>query len=148
MKKLFMIATLALAATTVTAAEVGIRGVHTASSSPDMVGLTLNDKFSSVGVQAAFDRSTRGAGTVNRWSLLAEQDLFKVNTLTITAKGGLVHVDPSFGKSGTGVALGVSATHPLSKTLSLVAEYQHQRGEKTVTKYDGNMVSLGMKVKF
>lgn len=148
MKKLFMVAMLAVAATTASAAEIGVRAVHAHGPTPDMLGVTLGNKFSAGNVQVAFDRSTRGTGTLNRVSVLGEQDLFKVNTLNISAKGGLVHVDPSLGKSGTGVVLGVSATHPLSNKLSLVVDYQYQYGEKSITKYNGNMVSAGLNVKF
>lgn len=148
MKKLFAMTAIALAATTASALEVGVRGVHTQESSPDMVGLTVTKRVGVLNVEAAVDRSTRGAQNVNRWSLTGSHDVAKVAGVTLAAKAGVAYIDPSVSQNGVAALVGVGATYPLTKKVSLVADYAYQRAQYKVSDFSGNTVSTGIKVAF
>ncbi len=149
MKKLIALAALAVAAASASAVEVGVRGVHTPDASPDMVGVTVGQKFGKLGVEGAFDRSTRGAVNVNCWSVLGSYDVAKVGPVTVAAKAGAAFIDPAnSGVNGYAALVGVGASYPVTKTVSLVADYAYQRGQDRVNVFNGNQVSAGVKVAF
>jgi len=148
MKKLAIMTALVLAAASASALEVGVRGVHTGNDTADMVGVTVDQKFGKVGVEGAFDRSTRGVANVNRWSLVGSYDVAKVAGLTVSAKAGLAFVDPSVGENGYAALVGVGASYPLTKKVSLVADYAFQKGQTRVAGFNANNVSAGVKVSF
>lgn len=148
MKKIIALTALAIAATTASALEVGVRGVHNKDSLGNMLGVTVNQKFGTFGVEGAMDRSTRGFGNVNRWTVLGTYDLTKFQGATISAKAGFAHLDPSVGPNGGALVAGVGASLPMTKTVSLVADYAYQKGQERVRRFDGNNLSLGVKVAF
>jgi len=131
------------------ATEVGIRGTHTPDASADTVGVTLGKKFGAYGVEAAFDRGTRGNLTSNKYSLVGSYDMYKVNGITFAPKVGVSFIDPSnSGRNGYALSAGVGATYPLTKEISLVADYAYQRGQYRVRSFNGNQVSVGAKYSF
>jgi outer membrane autotransporter protein len=148
MKKLAIMAVLATSAMAASAMDVGVRGVHTGDATADMVGVTVGKKFGAIGVEGAFDRSTRGDASVNRWSLLGSYDVAKVYGVAVAAKAGVAHVDPSAGSNGGALLVGVGASYPVTKKVSLVADYAYQRGQDRVSAFNGNNVSAGVKVSF
>lgn len=148
MKKIVFASILALAATTASALEVGVRGVHTGDATADMVGVTVGQKFGAFGVEGAFDRSTRGAMNVNRWSVLGSYDVAKAVGVNVAAKAGVAHIDPAVGENGAALLVGVGVSYPLTKKVSLVADYTYQRGQDRVRSFNGNNVSAGVKVAF
>ena len=148
MKKFAIMAVLVVATASASAIEVGIRGVHTSKSSGDMVGVTVGQSFGAFGAEAAYDRTTRGAANVNRWSLVGTVPVAKYAGVSFAAKAGAVFVDPSVSKNGYAVVAGVGASYPLTKNVSLVADYAYQVGQDRVRSFNGNQVSAGVKVSF
>lgn len=149
MKKLVIMAAMALAAVSVSATEVGIRlGHSTGEGSTTSAGVTLGQKFGDYGVEGSFDRTTIGSVNMNRYGVVGSYDIAKIGDVTISPKIGFVHVDPSVGRSGQAVTAGVGASYPLTKQVSLTADYFYQRGQGRVSGYDGNYFLAGVKYSF
>jgi len=148
MKKLLVIAALAVCAVSASAADIGLRYSHSGSLGTPAVGVTLGQKFGSFGVEGAFDRATAGAVNVNRYSLVGSYDVVKLGSVTVAAKAGVAYLDPSLGRTGYAGLVGVGASLPLSKSVNLVADYSYQRGQNSVRALDGNIVSVGVKYSF
>ncbi len=147
MKKLAIMAALAVAAISASAVEVGVRGTHNVDAAADSVGVTVGQKFGAIGVEGAFDRSTRGSANVNKFSLVGSYDVAKVAGITLAPKVGVSFIDP-VGVNGYAASVGVGASYPLLKNVSLVADYSYQRGQERVRAFNGNQVSAGVKYSF
>jgi outer membrane autotransporter protein len=148
MKKLAILAALTFAATTASAVEFGVRGTHTKDTLRDMGGVTIGQKFGAFGVEGAFDRSTGSRVSVNRYSVLGSVDVAKVAGMTVAAKIGGAYINPSKGNNGTALLVGVGASYPVTKNVSLVADYAYQKAEQSIRNFNGNTVSAGIKVSF
>lgn len=153
MKKFAIIASLAFAAASASAHEVGARYTHNGENAGDLVGITLGNRvatpFGPVGVEGSFDRSTRGAINVNRFGVTGAYDVVKFHGATISAKVGVAFIDPSnSGDNGYAATVGVGAAYPVAKSINLVVDYAHQRGQDRVNTFNGNAVSVGIKHSF
>lgn len=148
MKKFAVMAVLAAVAFSASAVEVGVRGTHTGANSADMVGVTIGQHFGAMGVEGAFDRSTRGTMDVNKYSLVGSYDVVKYADATLAAKVGATFINPTVGVNGYAGTIGVGVSYPLTKSISLVADYAYQKGQARVSSFDGNLVSVGAKFSF
>lgn len=147
MKKLVIMSVLAVAAVSASAVDFGVRGTHTVDAVADSMGVTVGQKFGAIGVEGSFDRATRGSTNTNRFGLVGSYDMVKVVGVTIAPKVGVAFVDPN-GVNGYAVTVGVGASYPLLKNVSLVADYSYQRGQDRVRAFNGNQVSAGVKYSF
>ena len=148
MKKFALIATLALAAGVASAADFGARVGRNGGTETQNAGITVGQKFGSLGAEAAFDRSTDGKLNVNRYSLVGSKDVAGFAGVTFAVKAGAAYIDPSKGADGYAGLVGVGATYPVAKNVSLVADYAYQKGQARVRQFNGNTVSAGVKVSF
>lgn len=149
MKKLAIMAAMVIAVGSASALDLGVRGVHTANASADLVGVTVGQKFGPVGVEGAFDRSTRGTGSVNKWSLVGSYDVATFAGVTVAPNVGVSVINPSKGVAdGAALSVGVGASYPLVKHVSLVADVSRQFGQHRVSAFNANVVSAGVKYSF
>lgn len=149
MKKLVITLALAVMAMTASAVEVGIRGTFSsANNMADSVGLTLGQKYGKFGIEGAFDRTTRGAVNVNRWSAVGSYDLATFNKVTVAPKLGYAYIDPASGQNGGAWTFGIGASYPVYKQVSLTADYYYQVGQTRVDSYNGNYFMVGAKYSF
>jgi len=148
MKKLAIIAILAAFAGAASAADIGLRGTHSEGTETNSAGIVIGQKFGALGAEAAFDRSTVGTNNVNRFSLLGTYDVVKLVGVTLTAKAGGAFVDPTVGVNGYAALVGVGASYPVTKSVSLVADYAYQKDQSRIRAFDGNTFSVGAKYSF
>lgn len=148
MKKLAIMAALSVAVASASAVEVGVRGTHNGDNSADSVGLTVGQKFGAAGVEGAFDRTTRGAVNVNKFSLVGSYDATKVYGVTVAPKLGVAFINPAVGANGYAALVGVGTSYALTKQVTLVADYAYQKGQERVVGFNGNQVSAGVKYSF
>lgn len=148
MKKLAIAASLIAACGLASAMDVGVRGTYNGESRADMVGVTVGKKFGAFGAEAAFDRTTRGDENVNRFSVMGTYDFLKISDVTFVAKAGAVHYDPSAGDNGGALVAGIGGVYPLTKKVSLVADYAYARGADRVARLAGHSMSAGVKFAF
>lgn len=148
MKKIALIATLALAAGMASAADFGARVGYNGGTEKNSAGVTVSDRFGALGAEAAFDRSTDGKLNVNRYSLVGAYDVAKVVGATVAVKVGGAYIDPSKGADGYAGLVGVGVSYPVAKNVALVGDYAYQKGQARVSSFNGNTVSAGVKVSF
>ena len=148
MKKIVMSLALVFAVASASALEVGIRATHSNGDAGMATGVTIGQKFGNVGVEGAFDRTTRGVVNVNRYSVAGSYDLVNVGLVTISPKVGVAVIDPAGGGHGSAFLVGVGASMPLTTNVALTADYTYQRGQSRVSAYDGNRFSVGVKYSF
>lgn len=148
MKKLAIIALLATATGVASAAEVGVRMGQHGEDDAKYNGVTVTQTIKGVKTEFAFDRHSDNGFSVNRLSALGVMDLAKVGGVTLSAKGGVAHLNPSQGSSGFAAIVGVGASYPLNKTTTLVVDVNRMRGQSRVSGLDGTSVSAGVKFAF
>jgi opacity protein-like surface antigen len=150
MKK-FTIATLiALSATVASAAEFGVTGTRDYSGAENRngYGLTLGQKFGAVGVTAGFERATAGGNDQDRYSLVGGVDVAKLGPVTITPKVGVAYLDNQASANGYAMTVGVGASVPVTKQVSVGVDFARQYGQDRVSQFDGNRVTAGVKYAF
>ena len=149
MKKILIATAVALAATAVTAADIGVTATRDyAGDNRNGAGITLGEKFGKVGVTAGFERTTAGNNDQDRLSLTAGYDIARFGQLTIAPKLGVAHLNNQRGADGYAMTVGVGASVPLNKSVSLTADVARQYGQDRVAAFDGNRVTVGLRYKF
>lgn len=148
MKKLAIIAALAVASVAASAADVSFRVSNPSGAESYRIGVAVGKKFGAIGVEGAYDASTVGTVRVDRYSVVGSYDVAKVAGVTISPKVGVAYVHPGVGPTGYVATVGVGASYPLTKNLNLVADYAWQNGQARVNGIDNNVVSAGLKYSF
>jgi outer membrane autotransporter protein len=148
MKKILFaaLATLALSASAV---EVGVNGIRDYAG-PDRTGygLTIGEKFGSIGVEAGYNRFAQGTNNQNRYSLVGSYDFAKVGPVTLAVKAGAAYLDNQTTANGYAATVGVGASVAIYKNLSATIDYRRQEGQNRVSASNGNQVAIGLKYAF
>jgi len=149
MKKLAIAAALALAATSASALELGVTGTRDYSgSNRNFGGITLGQSFGKANATVGFERSTVGDNDQNRWSLVGGYDVAKLGPVTVTPRLGVAYLDNQIGEDGYAATVGVGASVPVAKKVSLGLAVDRQYGQDRVEQFDGNRVTVGVKYRF
>ena len=150
MKKLVLAVTLALAAITASALDLGVTASHQYGTEEGSgAGVTIGKKFDNYGLTAGFTRSSNLPGTSqDRYSVEASYDLLSVKGATVAATTGLAYLDNKTVESGVAGTLGVSVSYPVYKNVSVVGAYQYQAGDTRVIPFNGSQVVAGLKYSF
>ena len=150
MKKILIATTIALAATAASALEVGVIGTRDYSGAENRngAGITLGHNYGKVGVTAGFERFTKGTNDQDRYSLVAGYDVAKLGPVTVTPKIGVAYLNNQTGEDGYAMTVGVGASVPVAKRVSLTADVARQYGQDRVQAFDGNRVTVGVKYSF
>lgn len=150
MKKLAIASLLALAAFSASAVEIGVNGSYDFGGTNDRpgAGVTLGQKYGKFGVTAGFDRYTKDTDQ-NKWSLVGSYDVVTIAGATVAVKAGAAYLDNA-GRVADGYAalIGAGVSYPLTKTVSLTADYRYQAGQSRVNQFNGDTVAFGAKYSF
>jgi hypothetical protein len=123
-------------------------------------GVTVGEKFGKVGVTAGFARSNGGSSITrptdgayrdqvqNRYSLTAGYDVAKVGPVTVTPKVGVSYLDNARDVNGYAMTVGIGASLPVTKQVSLGLDVARQYGQDRVNQYDGNRAVASLKYRF
>jgi predicted porin len=123
-------------------------------------GITVGEKFGKVGITAGFARSNGGTPITiptdgpyrdqvqDRYSLTAGYDVTKVGPVTITPTLGVAYLNNARDTDGYVMTVGVGASVPVTKQISLTANYARQYGQDRINQFDGNRVNVGVAYKF
>lgn len=140
---------IALAATAASALEVGITTARDyAGNNRNATGITLGEKFGAVTLTAGFDRATLGTNDQDRYSLVAGYNVAKLGPMTVAVKGGAAYLNNQTGQDGYAALVGVGASVPVTKQVSLTVDATRQYGQDRVNRFDGNRVTAGVKYSF
>lgn len=146
MKKIIIASALVAITTIASAVEVGVSSVRDSGLDKNGVRVTA-----SVGPVAGFMPQlslTRVDGAYNRYAAGGEYAVTKVGPVAVAATGTLVYQDTNTGADGYGATLGLKATLPLTKTISVVAVVERFAGQERVSASNATSSSLGLTVKF
>jgi opacity protein-like surface antigen len=150
MKKIAIASLIALAATAASALEIGtsVTRDYSGAENRNGGGITLGNQYGKVGVTAGFERFTRGNNDQDRFSLVAGYDVAKVGPVTVTPKVGVAYLNNQTGDNGYAMTVGVGASLPLTKQVSIGLDVARQYGQDRVSASDGNTVTAGLKYRF
>lgn len=149
MKKFAIASILAIAALSASAVELGVNGSRDfANADRNGYGVTIGQKFGAFSATAGFDRYTKGAVDLDKYTIVGGYDVAKVAGATITAKAGVAYLQPQSGQTGYAGLVGVGASYPLTNKLSATVDYRYQAGQTRVESLDGSTVSAGLKYSF
>lgn len=151
MKLKFILAGLAVVASTAQAVELGVTTNRDYSQSPDRNGwgLTVGEHFGKTSVTGGFERYTQNSNDTNRYSVVAGYDVANVAGVTITPKVGVAYVDPTTTANGWQGSVGVGASYAVTKAVALTADYRYQTALQTrVDNFNGNVITAGLKFAF
>lgn len=150
MKKIAIASLIALAASAATAVEVGVNTTRDYSGleNRNSTGITLGNSYGKVTATAGFERATKGTNDQDRYSLVAGYDVAKVGSVTVTPKVGVAYLNNQTSQDGYAMTVGVGASVPVTKTVSLAADFTRQYGQDRVSQFDGNRVTVGLKYRF
>jgi len=150
MKKFAIASVLALAAVSASAVEVGVNGGYSWGGPTDRpsAGITLGEKFGKMGVTAGFTRATKDVDQ-DKYSLVGSYDVATIAKTTVAVKAGAAYLSNT-GNVADGYAalVGVGASYPITKAVSLTADYRYQAGQSRVNQFDGSTVAFGAKYSF
>ena len=153
MKKLAIMTILAVAAVAASATDIGLRagrmgGVATNDAGLTGAGVTVGQQFGKFGAEIGYDRAYMGTSSVSRYSLVGSYPIGTYKQASFAAKAGVAFIDPSVGVNGYAATVGAGVSCPLTKKVSLVADYAYQAGQDRVKSYNGNIVTVGTKYSF
>ncbi len=149
MKKIVLATALVLAATAASAVEVGVTATRDYSGdNRNFGGITLGQKYGAVGVTAGFERTTVGGNDQNRWSLVGGYDVAKLGPVTVTPRLGVAYLDNQTGSNGYAATVGLGASVPVTKQVSVGLAVDRQYGQDRVDQFDGNRVTAAVKYSF
>lgn len=150
MKKIAIASLIALAAVAASAMEVGVSAVRDYAGEPNRsgAGLSLTQRYGAVGVTAGFERFTKGTNDQDRYSLVAGYDVAKIGPVTVTPKVGAAYLSNQVGENGYAMTVGVGASVPVTKKVSLGVDVARQYGQDRVEQFNGNRVTVGLNYKF
>ena len=153
MKKIAIATLLAVAAVSASAVEVGITGSYDGTKHDHAgYGLTVGEHFGKAGITAGFDRYSDNK--LNKYSLVGGYDVAKIGSATVTAKAGVVYLDQEKGakyssdRQGYAGLVGAGVTVPVTKAVSVTADYRYQAGQSRVNDLNGSTVLFGAKYAF
>lgn len=133
---------------TASATDIGVGLNRDLKTDRNAYSLTLGQKFGTVGVQAGFERFSKGANDQDRYSLTASYDVAKISTSTVFVKGGAAYLNNQVGSDGYAMLVGAGVNVPVAKNVSAVVDLTHQVGQNRVSRFDGNTLGFGIKYSF
>jgi opacity protein-like surface antigen len=149
MKKIILATTLVLAATAASAVEVGVTATRDYSGdNRNFGGITIGQKYGTIGVTAGFERSTVGSNDQDRYSLVAGYDVAKLGPVTVTPRLGVAFLDNQSSSNGYAMTVGNGASVPVTKQVSVGLAVDRQYGQDRVNQFDGNRVTAAVKYSF
>lgn len=146
LKKLAVAAALTAAVGTASAWELGVVGGGiTGANNGGLAGVTIGDKYERFGLTAGFSQAWLSRGDQNRWTLVASYDVYQSSAFTVAGKVGYAYLNQT-GLSGSAGLIGVGLEVPVTKQLSLTADYAYQFASQSVN--NTSVITGGVKYKF
>lgn len=137
MKKIAMIALIAIAGAA-SAADVTVSGIVDHKDS-----YRVATEVKGIAVSA-----THVDTILNRYAVGKDITLTTVGPVSLAATGAVVYQDSALGEDGYGLTVGAKASYQITKAISAVIGAEHFVGQSRINMYDGNVVTVGLNVKF
>ena len=150
MKKIAIASLIAIAAATASAVEVGVTTTtdYSGSQNRQGFGLTVGQKMGAVSITGGLERFTEGTNDQDRYSVTAGYNIAKFGPVTVTPKVGVAYLNNQTSTDGYAMTVGVGASVPVTKQVSLGVDFSRQYGQDRVNAFDGNRVTAGVRYSF
>jgi opacity protein-like surface antigen len=148
MKKIAIASILALSAVAASALEVGVTTTRDDTGARNATGFTVGNNYGRLGVAAGFERFTQGANDQDRYSIVAGYNVAKIGAITVTPKVGAAYLNNQTGQDGYAATVGIGASMPLTKKVTVGVDYARQYGQDRVQSFDGDRVTASVKYRF
>ena len=149
MKKFTLATVLALTAFSASAVEVGVTGTRDyAGTDRNGGGITIGQSYGKVGITAGFERFVQGSNDQDRYSFVAGYDVAKFGPVTVTPKLGVAYLNNQTGADGYAMTVGVGASVPVAKKVTVGLDVARQYGQDRVNQFDGNRVTVSARYAF
>ena len=149
MKKILIASIFALGTAAASAAELGLKTTKDwGATERSSAGFTLSERVAGLNAQVGVERFARGNVDQTRYELTASHNLFSVMGVTVAARAGGAWLDNQSGNDGLAAVAGLGFSLPVTKSMTLGVDAVRQIGQDRVSAFDGNLVSIGMRVKF
>jgi hypothetical protein len=149
MKKIALASILSLTVSAASALEVGVTGTHDSSGTDrNFGGITVGHNYRDLGLTVGFERSIVGNNDQNRWSLVGSYDLVAFGPVKVSPQIGFAYLDNQNSSSGYAGTVGVSASVPVTNSVSVSVSMDRQYGHDRVSQFDGNRAGLSIRYKF
>lgn len=146
MKKIVIASVLSVAAFASNAVEIGLVGSR--KNQVDSVGITAGQTFGKVDVTAGFDRAFSSINRQDRYSVVGGYEVAKLGTVAVNAKAGAAYLENQVGSNGYALTVGVGASLPITKQVSVGVDVYRQYGQSRVTAFDGTYATANVKYSF
>jgi hypothetical protein len=150
MKKIILATAIILSTAAASAVEVGLTATrdYAGTENRNGAGVTIGQKFGKVGLTGGFERFTTGSNDQDRYSVVAGYDVAKFGPVTFTPKIGATYLNNQVTSDGYAMTVGLGASVPVTKQISLGLDVARQYGQDRVSQFDGNLVTVGAKYSF
>ena len=146
MKKIILAVMLFGIAVSASAADFSVAGVRDMDTTKGgvRVSASLGEVFNFSPTVSA----TSIDGAYVRYAAGTDFKVANVGPVALSVVGTGVYQNSSVGASGFGVTAGAKGVLPVTKTVSVVGGVEHFYGQRAVSSSNGNVVSLGLNLKF
>ncbi len=149
MKKIAIASLLALAAISASAVEVGITGTRDYSGTDrNFGGITLSEKFGNYGVALGLERSSISSNDQTRLSVVGDREVVKLGPVSVAGRLGVAYLNNQTSADGYALTVGVGASAPVSKKVSVGLAVDRQYGQDRIESFDGNRLTVSAKYSF
>lgn len=148
MKKIIALIALTAASTAAMATDLTATVSRNHVTHTNDVALTVGKQFGALRGELVASRDLNGVNHVTNLGANVGYPLAAVHGVTFTPKVGVNYLNAERRVQGYGVTVGVTATYPLTKDVTLVADASHLRNERSIASRDGNTLGLGLRTSF
>ena len=146
MKKIFVALAFALVASATMASDVGVSAVHDYSLSATGVRATVSTaKVNGFTPQVSV---TRLGGEYTRYAAGGKYDFATIGPVTFSGVGSGVFQDTVGAASGYGLNVGLGASVPVYKNVSVDATVERFAGQDRISNRNGTLATVGLNAKF
>ena len=145
-KKMALAVALTAAVGSASAVEVGVvGGGATGSNDGGLAGVTVGQKWNRVGLTAGYAQAWLKDGDQNRWTFVGSYDVYQSKSFIVSGKLGYAYLNQTH-NSGSAGLVGLGVEVPVSKNVSLTADYAYQFVQNSQN--NANVLTGGVKYRF
>jgi len=145
MKKAFISLTIFTAVSSANALDFGTSYSRDITNDTNGYGIQVSESWNRWSLTAQADRFESNQDQV---SVLAGYQIAKIWKLIIDAQAGAAYIQADNSKDGLTSVVGLSASVPIIKNISVTGDIRRQIGMDAMKQYDGTSLGVGIKYKF
>ncbi len=145
MKKAFISLTIFTAVSSANALDFGTSYGRDITNDTNGYGIQVSESWNRWSLTAQADRFESNQDQV---SVLAGYQIAKIWKLIIDAQAGAAYIQADNSKDGLTSVVGLSASVPIIKNISVTGDIRRQIGQASMKQYDGTSLGVGIKYKF